>query len=97
MKTRDLLTFAEQYNLTPRETEVLQTLGIHGYTNEDLAKRIWIKPKTVTLHVTNILNKTNSSSTRELLSKIIVYLLHQNSTMLNMLERGDKQINETRT
>lgn len=90
---RPILTFAKQYNLTRRETEVLSAIATHGFSNEDTAKSVWIKRSTLTLHMTKILQKTNTESTRALLSKIINFLLEE--AQPQNLERGDNQENET--
>lgn len=45
-------------NLTPREQEVLQLIGL-GYTNRDIAQSLYISEGTVKTHVTHLLNRLN--------------------------------------
>jgi DNA-binding CsgD family transcriptional regulator len=47
--------------LTPREREVAQLLA-EGLTNAELARRLYISPKTAAVHVSNILSKLDLSS-----------------------------------
>jgi len=44
--------------LTPREYEVLQLL-VDGRTNPEIANELFISPRTVSVHVTHILEKLN--------------------------------------
>jgi len=44
------------YRLTPREQEVLHYVGL-GFTNKQIAKKLRIEEKTVSVHVTHILTK----------------------------------------
>ncbi|MEO6473040.1 MAG: AAA family ATPase, partial [Aeromicrobium sp.] len=50
--------------LTPREVEVLGQL-IAGHTNGEIAKLLFISPKTVSVHVSNILAKLGASTRTE--------------------------------
>lgn len=50
--------------LTPREVEVLSELG-QGYSNGQIAERLFISENTVKVHVHNILNKLNLHSRRQ--------------------------------
>jgi DNA-binding NarL/FixJ family response regulator len=43
-------------NLTPRETEVLQLIGL-GLTNRDIAEKLYISEGTVKTHVTHLFNR----------------------------------------
>jgi DNA-binding NarL/FixJ family response regulator len=45
-------------NLTPREQEVLQLIGL-GYTNRDIAQSLYISEGTVKTHVTHLFNRLN--------------------------------------
>ena len=47
--------------LTPREREVAQLVAA-GLTNADLARRLYISPKTAAVHVSNILRKLDVTS-----------------------------------
>jgi DNA-binding NarL/FixJ family response regulator len=51
-------------NLTKRELEVLDLLG-EGLRHEDIARRLFISPKTVATHVEHILRKLNVRSRAE--------------------------------
>jgi DNA-binding NarL/FixJ family response regulator len=55
-KTRD----AGAESLTEREVEVLQLLAF-GYTNRDIAKRLYISPDTVKTHLEHIYQKLGAS------------------------------------
>ena len=48
-------------DLTPRELEVLQLVA-EGATNVDIARRLFISPKTVSVHVSHILDKLGVAS-----------------------------------
>ena len=47
--------------LTPREREVAQLVA-DGLTNAELAKRLYISPRTAAVHVSNILRKLGVAS-----------------------------------
>ena len=46
----------EDFNLTPREKEVLDLL-VQGFSNTEIAERLIVSPSTAKAHVCNILNK----------------------------------------
>ncbi len=50
--------------LTPRETEVLAHL-VANRTNAEIAEALFISEKTVSVHVSNLLRKTETGSRRE--------------------------------
>ena len=50
--------------LSQREVEVLRLIS-SGKTNPQIGKELFISPNTVGHHVTNILNKTNTSNRTE--------------------------------
>ena len=52
--------------LSPREKEVLQLL-IEGYSNKEIAEKLFISPSTVYTHYGNLLNKLGLTSRHELL------------------------------
>jgi DNA-binding NarL/FixJ family response regulator len=51
--------------LTPREQQVMRLLA-DGLSAKDIAKELFISPKTVENHRTNIMNKLDLHSTMEL-------------------------------
>ncbi|SDS68931.1 regulatory protein, luxR family [Actinoplanes derwentensis] len=55
--------------LTPREREVA-ILITDGLTNTELARRLYISPKTAAVHVSNILRKLNISSRTEVAAQV---------------------------
>lgn len=48
-------------SLTPREVEVLILIG-HGYSNPEIAEKLFISEKTVKTHVSNLLRRLNVKS-----------------------------------
>jgi DNA-binding NarL/FixJ family response regulator len=52
-------------NLTPRETEVLQLIGL-GLTNRDIAEKLYISEGTVKTHVTHLFNRLNFKNRAQL-------------------------------
>ncbi|GAA3840991.1 LuxR family transcriptional regulator [Sphaerisporangium flaviroseum] len=54
----------DPFGLTPREREVLLLLG-QGWTNRQIARRLFITEKTASVHVSNILTKLGASSRGE--------------------------------
>jgi len=54
--TADAPTPAEQLGLTPREVEVLALVAA-GQSNRQIAQALFISPKTVGVHISNILSK----------------------------------------
>jgi DNA-binding CsgD family transcriptional regulator len=52
---------ANRYGLTPRELSVLKLLGT-GATNAEIGRRLYMSPKTASVHVTAILRKLGVSS-----------------------------------
>jgi DNA-binding CsgD family transcriptional regulator/tetratricopeptide (TPR) repeat protein len=54
-------TSADPYGLSPREREVLALL-VEGRTNGEIAKELFVSPKTASVHVTHILDKLGVKS-----------------------------------
>jgi DNA-binding NarL/FixJ family response regulator len=50
--------------LTPREREILQLVA-QGRSNRDIATVLFISPKTVSVHVSNVLSKLKAGSRTE--------------------------------
>jgi DNA-binding NarL/FixJ family response regulator len=57
---RDRFGIRIQYDLTPREIEVLRCVA-EGATNPEISERLNISPHTVKSHVIHIFNKINVS------------------------------------
>ena len=57
--------FTESHHLTIREQEVL-TLVLDGYSNSEIAGKLFISENTVKFHIKNLLKKTNCSNRTEL-------------------------------
>ncbi|MFL6110673.1 MAG: LuxR C-terminal-related transcriptional regulator, partial [Catenulispora sp.] len=55
--------------LTPREREVALLIA-DGLTNAELARRLYISPKTAAVHVSNILHKLGVSSRTEVVGVV---------------------------
>jgi DNA-binding NarL/FixJ family response regulator len=55
---------AGAYGLTDREVEVLRLVA-DGLTNAEIAARLFISPKTASVHVSNVLRKLEVESRRE--------------------------------
>jgi DNA-binding CsgD family transcriptional regulator len=55
--------------LTPREREVAQLLA-EGLTNAELARRLFISPRTAAVHVSNILSKLGVTSRTQVASRL---------------------------
>jgi DNA-binding NarL/FixJ family response regulator len=47
--------------LTPREADVLRLLAL-GFSNREIGERLFISPRTVNFHVTNLLAKLDLDS-----------------------------------
>ncbi|GAB2600335.1 LuxR family transcriptional regulator [Paractinoplanes abujensis] len=62
--------------LTPREREVAVLIG-EGLTNAELARRLYISPKTAAVHVSNILRKLGASSRTEVSGLLSVRTGHE--------------------
>jgi DNA-binding NarL/FixJ family response regulator len=52
---------APAHSLTARELEVLELL-IEGYSNPEIAKRLFMSPKTASVHVSRILGKLGATN-----------------------------------
>ena len=61
---RSTLTDTYPAGLTAREVEVLRLVAT-GKSNRDIAEELYIAPRTVANHVTNILNKTGVANRTE--------------------------------
>jgi len=61
-----LASCAKRFGLTARETEIA---GLHaqGFTAKDIGERLFIAPKTVRNHISNLYDKTGTGQRRELL------------------------------
>jgi DNA-binding NarL/FixJ family response regulator len=59
----------QDLQLTPRELEVAHLLA-EGLTNAELARRLFISPRTAAVHVSNILSKLGVSSRTQVGEKL---------------------------
>lgn len=69
---RNLDAFCERYDLTPREREVLLE-ALHGYSMENIGRRLYVSRETVKTHLRRIYNKVGVSGKQELISFIDHY------------------------
>ena len=58
--------------LTPREIEVLKLIG-HGFSNPDIAEKLFISEKTVKTHVSNLLRRLNVKSRIAAATRAVTY------------------------
>jgi DNA-binding CsgD family transcriptional regulator len=66
---RDEKTLVDKWNLTEREIDVLKLIS-YGFTNAEIADRLFISVNTVKYHTKNIYDKLQASSRIEALLKI---------------------------
>lgn len=64
---KTLKTFADEYNLTVREKEVLGLIN-KGYSNQEIADGLIISLSTVKKHIYNLFEKTNVSNRSQLIT-----------------------------
>jgi DNA-binding CsgD family transcriptional regulator len=63
-KAQPILSLVYPDGLTPREVEILRLVGA-GKSNPEIAKALYISPRTVSTHVSHILNKINAANRTE--------------------------------
>lgn len=66
---KDFNELVSSYNLTNRETEILELLSM-GLTNKEIASQLFISTHTVRTHMDNIFNKLDVSSRTAVLYKL---------------------------
>ncbi|TXK84388.1 helix-turn-helix transcriptional regulator [Paenibacillus sp. N3.4] len=71
--TNSITEMSNQFNLTPRESEIFAFLTIYGYNNKELSQMLYISEKTLKNHISSIILKAKCKSTRQLLSMVINY------------------------
>jgi DNA-binding CsgD family transcriptional regulator len=59
----------EAYRLTAREMEIVG-LVVRGFSNAEVARRLWLSPYTVADHLKNVFEKTGVGSRGELTSRL---------------------------
>ncbi|MDA3811847.1 MAG: helix-turn-helix transcriptional regulator [Spirochaetaceae bacterium] len=64
--------FLDNFNISPRETEVLELI-LKGYSNKEIGDKLFISFTTARTHVSHIFEKTNVNSRMELVSKIMSF------------------------
>ena len=69
-----MVAFSKQYNLSPREQDVLQLMIARVVNAEDISQKLGISQNTVRIHVKNINSKVGARSKTEILSAFIMFL-----------------------
>jgi DNA-binding CsgD family transcriptional regulator len=69
-----MVAFSKQYNLSPREQDVLQLMIARVVNAEDISQKLGISQNTVRIHVKNINSKVGARSKTEILSAFILFL-----------------------
>jgi DNA-binding CsgD family transcriptional regulator len=69
-----MVAFSKQYNLSPREQDVLQLMIGRVVNAEDISQKLGISQNTVRIHVKNINSKVGARSKTEILSAFILFL-----------------------
>lgn len=64
------VNFGETFGLTARETEIV-CLIVEGNSNNNIAEKLFISPKTVESHLYNIFRKMNVSSRVQVVSQVL--------------------------
>ncbi|GIP37832.1 hypothetical protein J31TS4_11120 [Paenibacillus sp. J31TS4] len=64
------------YRLTMREIELLRAISLQGWNNRQLAQHFHITEKTVQNHLANMMRKTGTSSSRELMALMMRKVLY---------------------
>jgi DNA-binding NarL/FixJ family response regulator len=72
-----LKSFAHDFGLTPRETEVLQLLAHEVVGLKNIAERLGLSPHTVNNHFKSIFEKTKSNSRTQLLASFLKYTVNK--------------------
>ncbi|WP_246066793.1 helix-turn-helix domain-containing protein [Paenibacillus koleovorans] len=67
--------FAERYQFTGREYEMLLLLVVNGLSNRDIAEQCFISEKTVQNHLANMMKKLGTRSTRQFYALVCHHLL----------------------
>ncbi|HPT04944.1 MAG TPA: response regulator transcription factor [Bacteroidales bacterium] len=71
-ETSPNIEFINSLNISKREIEVLELIS-KGFTNTEIAEKLFISPRTVDFHRSNLLVKTNSKNTAELITYAVKY------------------------
>ncbi|WP_182102452.1 LuxR C-terminal-related transcriptional regulator [Niallia taxi] len=80
MLERHIKLAAEDTGLSNRETEILEVIVKYGYQSQGIAEHFTISQKTVLNHISEVLRKTDSYSTRELLSTFFRDIFREQAT-----------------
>ncbi len=75
IKTDELQSFAKKFRLTEREMDVFFLLASKTINSTDLGKQLGVSHHTVSNHLKNIFQKTNTGNKAELLAMFICDLL----------------------
>ncbi|MEL7647320.1 MAG: response regulator transcription factor [Sedimentibacter sp.] len=68
-KLQNVHAFTYKYNLTERQLEIVELLS-QGFSNKEIASKLYISTHTVRTHMDNIFNKLNVSSRTAILFKL---------------------------
>ena len=66
MDNKEVFNNSSYENLTERELQVLHMVGL-GYTNKEIAEKLYISENTIKKHITNILSKLDMRNRKDLI------------------------------
>ena len=66
MYNQEVLNKSSYEDLTERESQVLYMVGL-GYTNKEIAEKLYISEHTIKKHVTSILSKLDMRNRKDLI------------------------------
>ncbi len=74
---QEIKRFGEQWELTPREKDVLHLVALGTTRIKDVATRLNLSPNTVNNHISSIFVKSQTSSKSELLTRLLLSLIDE--------------------
>ena len=66
MDNKETFNKSSYEDLTERESQVLHMVGL-GYTNKEIAKKLYISEHTIKKHITSILSKLDMRNRKDLI------------------------------
>ena len=66
MDNKEVFNNSSYEDLTERESQVLHMVGL-GYTNKEIAKKLYISEHTIKKHITSILSKLDMRNRKDLI------------------------------